>query len=75
MFCQECGCDSSKVICTATDPYISRIYRQRKCLSCGHRWYTYEIEVISEEDFKELDTILADIRRRRYVLKKEKRTK
>jgi transcriptional repressor NrdR len=41
MKCPECGCEESKVI--DSRPTENKVRRRRECISCGHRFTTYEI--------------------------------
>ena len=41
MICFRCG-NESRVLFTEKEN--NRVYRQRKCLGCGRKWHTEEIE-------------------------------
>jgi transcriptional repressor NrdR len=43
MRCSKCGCQEDKVIDSRTSREGGTIRRRRECLSCGHRFTTYEI--------------------------------
>lgn len=54
MNCPVCGGDN-KVICSRKN--CESICRRRKCLDCGHIFYTTELEMkSSNRDFHVLDT-------------------
>jgi transcriptional repressor NrdR len=42
MRCSKCGCQEDKVIDSRTSREGATIRRRRECLSCGHRFTTYE---------------------------------
>ena len=42
MRCCKCGCQEDKVIDSRTSREGATIRRRRECLSCGHRFTTYE---------------------------------
>lgn len=42
MTCPKCGHAKSKVVGTA--PSTHAVWRNRRCLRCGHRWITAELE-------------------------------
>lgn len=42
MRCTKCGCQEDKVIDSRTSREGATIRRRRECLSCGHRFTTYE---------------------------------
>ncbi|MEW6304245.1 MAG: transcriptional regulator NrdR [Verrucomicrobiota bacterium] len=42
MRCPKCGCQDDKVIDSRSSREGSTIRRRRQCLSCGHRFTTYE---------------------------------
>jgi transcriptional repressor NrdR len=71
MRCSKCGCQEDKVIDSRTSREGATIRRRRECLSCGHRFTTYEeIEnegmlVVKRNDRREpfsRDKVLASIR-------------
>ncbi len=41
MICFKCGAES-RVLLSAKEG--NRVYRYRKCLGCGRRWHTEEVE-------------------------------
>src|SRR5687768_18545404 len=43
MRCSKCGCQEDKVIDSRTSREGATIRRRRECLSCGHRFTTYEV--------------------------------
>src|SRR5439155_26556578 len=59
MRCSKCGCQEDKVIDSRTSREGQTIRRRRKCLSCGHRFTTYEeieneaITVVKRDDRRE----------------------
>lgn len=50
--CNKCN-SKTRVLITITDVKNKEIYRYRKCLNCGHRFYTTAKYVIVEEVEKE----------------------
>lgn len=56
MTCPVCG-GYTTVSCTRSD--CESVYRRRKCLACGHGFYTTEIESKSD-DFLRLNKIEMD---------------
>src|SRR6059036_213195 len=71
MRCSKCGCQEDKVIDSRTSREGATIRRRRECLSCGHRFTTYEeIEnegmlVVKRDDRREpfsRDKLLESIR-------------
>ena len=51
MACRKCGCKESRVVLTKRDPK-GYFIRRRRCLNCGHRYYTvqpFETVVSSHE--------------------------
>lgn len=42
MRCPKCGCQDDKVIDSRSSREGSAIRRRRECISCGHRYTTYE---------------------------------
>lgn len=44
MNCPQCGSDSNKVTDSRASAGGKAIRRRRHCLSCPHRWTTYEME-------------------------------
>lgn len=66
MKCPVCGCDSA-VICSRRD--CESVCRRRKCLQCGHLFFTTELELpSSKKDFRILD---ADLKQKNYTRKKQ----
>jgi transcriptional repressor NrdR len=59
MRCSKCGCQEDKVIDSRTSREGQTIRRRRECLSCGHRFTTYEeieneaITVVKRDDRRE----------------------
>lgn len=59
MRCSKCGCQEDKVIDSRTSREGATIRRRRECLSCGHRFTTYEeieneaILVVKRDDRRE----------------------
>jgi transcriptional repressor NrdR len=59
MRCSKCGCQEDKVIDSRTSREGGTIRRRRECLSCGHRFTTYEvieneaIAVVKRDDRRE----------------------
>jgi transcriptional repressor NrdR len=59
MRCSKCGCQEDKVIDSRTSREGATIRRRRECLSCGHRFTTYEeieneaITVVKRDDRRE----------------------
>lgn len=59
MRCSKCGCQEDKVIDSRTSREGATIRRRRECLSCGHRFTTYEeieneaISVVKRDDRRE----------------------
>ena len=59
MRCSKCGCQEDKVIDSRTSREGGTIRRRRECLSCGHRFTTYEvieneaITVVKRDDRRE----------------------
>jgi transcriptional repressor NrdR len=59
MRCSKCGCQEDKVIDSRTSREGATIRRRRECLSCGHRFTTYEeiendaIAVVKRDDRRE----------------------
>jgi transcriptional repressor NrdR len=59
MRCGKCGCQEDKVIDSRTSREGATIRRRRECLSCGHRFTTYEeienegIVVVKRDDRRE----------------------
>lgn len=59
MRCGKCGCQEDKVIDSRTSREGATIRRRRECLSCGHRFTTYEeienegIMVVKRDDRRE----------------------
>ena len=41
MICFKCGAESRVLF---TEKHKNRVYRQRKCLGCGRKWHTEEVE-------------------------------
>lgn len=39
--CEECGCRRTAVVMTRQLDDHSLV-RRRKCIGCGHRWYTHQ---------------------------------
>lgn len=44
MNCPKCDALSSRVMATRQDTVETKL-RQRKCVSCEHRWWTCEVEL------------------------------
>ncbi len=44
MKCPSCGGVRSGVPSTQPTEDLRRVRRRRKCVSCGHRWWTIEID-------------------------------
>ncbi len=72
MRCSKCGCQEDKVIDSRSSKEGAVIRRRRECLSCGHRYTTYEeIEhegwmVVKRDDRREQfskDKLLNGVRR------------
>ena len=59
MRCTKCGCQEDKVIDSRTSREGATIRRRRECLTCGHRFTTYEeiendaITVVKRDDRRE----------------------
>lgn len=59
MRCGKCGCQEDKVIDSRTSREGATIRRRRECLSCGHRFTTYEeienegLYVVKRDDRRE----------------------
>ena len=59
MRCPKCGCEESKVVDSRPSENNDAIRRRRECVSCGHRFTTYErreempIMVIKKDGRKE----------------------
>ena len=59
MRCSKCGCQEDKVIDSRISREGATIRRRRECLSCGHRFTTYEeieseaITVVKRDDRRE----------------------
>jgi transcriptional repressor NrdR len=60
MRCSKCGCQEDKVIDSRTSREGATIRRRRECLSCGHRFTTYEgieqeenLAVVKRDDRRE----------------------
>jgi transcriptional repressor NrdR len=59
MRCSKCGCQEDKVIDSRTSREGATIRRRRECLSCGHRFTTYEeienegVTVVKRDDRRE----------------------
>jgi transcriptional repressor NrdR len=59
MRCSKCGCQEDKVIDSRTSREGATIRRRRECMSCGHRFTTYEeieneaITVVKRDDRRE----------------------
>src|ERR1043166_3360855 len=59
MRCSKCGCQEDKVIDSRTAREGATIRRRRECLSCGHRFTTYEeieneaVTVVKRDDRRE----------------------
>lgn len=51
MKCPECG-GKTTVYDNSFNPDTNEHSRKRKCLVCGHRFYTMEFEVECNEQFK-----------------------
>ena len=67
MTCPVCGGDTT-VVCTRSD--CEGVYRRRECLTCGHKFYTTELESGSD-DFNRLDKIArAEYKERRKVARR-----
>jgi transcriptional repressor NrdR len=71
MRCSKCGCQEDKVIDSRTSREGGTIRRRRECLSCGHRFTTYEaienesITVVKRDDRREpfsADKLLLSLR-------------
>jgi transcriptional repressor NrdR len=73
MRCSKCGCQEDKVIDSRTSREGATIRRRRECLSCGHRFTTYEeieegeaLAVVKRDDRREpfsKDKLLAGLKR------------
>lgn len=50
MVCPKCNGDV-KAIDNVDNPKENEIYRARKCINCGHIFYTVEYEVIQNQRF------------------------
>jgi len=46
MKCPKCFIKKTRVVCTNPDPE-GRIVRRRKCVCCGHRWYSMQYPEVS----------------------------
>ena len=57
MICKNCGSSNNKVVDVRVTEYGKR-RRRRECVSCGHRFTTYEIEILELLDL--LDMHLED---------------
>ena len=57
MACEKCGSTEIRVVFTKADANGYRI-RRRKCLACGHRYYTVQSaeKVIAKYDIQWLQT-------------------
>src|SRR3954465_10262171 len=71
MRCSKCGCQEDKVIDSRTSREGATIRRRRECLSCGHRYTTYEeiehdaLMVVKRDDRREQfsrDKLLASVK-------------
>ena len=71
MRCTKCGCQEDKVIDSRTSREGATIRRRRECLSCNHRFTTYEtieqeaLTVVKRDDRREpfsKDKLLTSVR-------------
>ena len=53
MKCTICG-ERTRVVSTINNTDDFEIYRERKCLGCGRRYFTSEFEVDNDKDFRKL---------------------
>ena len=76
MKCPNCGEDDNRCVDTRTYPN-NRIWRRRKCLSCGKRFTTYEVYVPDGEqpDAKKFRASNEEFARYRHGLKGEDTSK
>lgn len=44
MYCPECHHDKNRLVRFAEHKTYNVLVRRRKCMECGHRWTTYELE-------------------------------
>ena len=61
MRCPKCGCQDDKVIDSRASREGATIRRRRQCVSCGHRFTTYE-----EVEFEGLMVLKRDGRREQF---------
>jgi transcriptional regulator NrdR family protein len=67
--CPGCGVNvkSGTAIATDTRPGRGGLRRRRKCMSCNHRWTTYEVDAetferfVASREYRERDAALMEL--------------
>lgn len=59
MRCVSCGGRQDKVVDSRTDKDGRAVRRRRECLTCEHRWTTYEAFLGADKEQAELRVLIA----------------
>lgn len=53
MLCPKCG-NGSRIVDTRNEPKENEVYRLHRCKSCGHVFYTVELLVEENKQFRKV---------------------